>query len=162
MVVDVMDKITNIYVANSKSSSRKRLRLLKLFTIITKVVIKVGAAIYCLAGAFYMINPIYSYFVKHEIIPLIPLYMFFIDETTRNGFTLLTIIHITFMVLTVAGSACSDFMFVMIIVNIPLLSTIFVDNIQELNKILREETVNVPLAKAKLKNILLMHIEIWE
>lgn len=162
MVVEVMDKIVAIYAANSKTTSRKRSKLLHLFSIITEVIIKGGFALYCLAGLFYTINPIYSYFFKHELIPLIPVYVAFIDETTKNGFISMGIVHLIFMVLTVAGSACTDFMFVMIIANMPVLSAIFVGNIQELNEILREETVNVPLAKAKLKNILLMHKEIWE
>lgn len=162
MVVEVMDKITAVYEANSKSTSVKRLKLLKLFSIVTEVVIKGGSAVYCLAGIFYLINPIYSYFWKHELIPLIPVYIIFVDETTKNGFILLTIVHISFMVLTISGTAGTDFMFAMIIVNVPVLSTIFVDNIEELNEMLRADTVNVPLVKVKLKNILLMHREIWE
>lgn len=50
----------------------------------------------------------------------------------------------------------------MLVLNIPVMSTILDDNIEELNEMLREETINVPLVKAKLKNILLMHKEIWE
>lgn len=162
MVVDAMDKITAIYAANSKSTSRKRLKLIQLFSLITEIVIKVGSAVYCLAGLFYMINPIYTYYTKHELIPLVPVYMIFIDETTRNGFIALGITHIVFIALTVTGSACSDFMFIMLVINIPVMSTILVDNVDELNEILSEQTINVPVAKAKLKNILLMHKEIWE
>lgn len=162
MAVDIMDKITAIYAANSKSTSRDRLKLIRLFSIITEVVIKGGLVTYCLAGAFYMINAIYSYYVKHEIIPLVPVYMIFIDETTKNGFIALACVHLAFISLTIVGTACTDFMFVMIIVNMPVLSTIFVDNVRELSEILKESTVNVLLAKAKLRNILLMHKEIWE
>lgn len=162
MVVEVMDKITAIYAANSKSTSRDRLKLINLFSTITEVVIKGGLALYFMVGIFYMINAIYSYYAKHVIIPLVPVYMIFVDETTKQGFIALGITHIAFIILTVIGSACTDFMFVMIIVNMPVLSTIFVDNVKELNEILKEKTVDVPLAKAKLKNILLMHKEIWE
>lgn len=157
-----MDKIIAVHAANAKTTSRKRLKLIKLFSLITEIVIRGGSALYFLVGIFYMINPIYSYYVKNELIPLVPVYMIFIDETTRNGFIALGITHLAFTALTVTGSACSDFMFVMLIVNMPVMSTIFVDNVDELNEILREETVDVPLAKAKLKNILLMHREIWE
>lgn len=83
------------------------------------MVIKGGSGVYCLAGFFYLINPIYSYYSKNEIIPLVPVFMIFIDETTRNGFVLLAMIHLTFMVVTVAGTAGTDFKFVMIIVNMP-------------------------------------------
>lgn len=162
MAVELMDKIIAIYAANSKTTSRKRLKLIKLFSLINEIIIKVGSALYFLAGLFYLINPIYSYYTKGELIPLIPVYMVMIDETTRNGFIALGITHMALTALTVTGSACSDFMFVTLVVNIPVMSTILVDNVEELNEILKEETVDEPLAKAKLKNILLLHKEIWE
>lgn len=162
MVVEVMDKITAIYAANAKSNSRKRLALLQIFSMITEAIIKGGIALYCVAGLFYLINPIYSYYSKQELIPLVPVYMLFINENTKVGFTILAGWHIFFMIATIIGSACTDFMFIMIIANIPVLSTIFSDSVNELNDILREEDVDMPLAKAKLRNIILMHKEFFE
>lgn len=124
MVVELMDKITAIYAANAKTTSRKRLKLIKLFSTITEVIIKGGFALYCLAGGFYMINAIYSFYWKNEIIPLVPVYMIFIDETTRNGFIALGITHLVFITVSVAASAASDFMFIMLIANMPVLSNI--------------------------------------
>lgn len=85
-----------------------------------------------------------------------------IDENTKHGFIALGVIHLIFLVLTIIATACTDFMFVMLVVNIPVLSTIFSDHVRELNDMLREENVNESVARAKLKNILLMHQEIWE
>lgn len=162
MVVDLMNKLVDIYTANSKTTSRNRSIVIQKFATITKIVIKGGLTLYVLAGCFYLLNPLYSYHWRNEIVPLVPLYMPFIDENTTIGFTILTSIHLVFLALAVIGSACTDFMFVMIIVNMPLLSSIFSDNIGELNAILREETVDESLVKTKFKNILLLHREFME
>ncbi|XP_031616751.1 putative odorant receptor 83c [Contarinia nasturtii] len=68
-------------------------------------------------------------------------------------------IHTVFIILAVIGSACTDFMFIMLIVNVPVLSNIFNENLSELNEMLREEDMNMLFVKAKLRNILLMHRE---
>lgn len=162
VLVTAMDQITFIYAANAKTTDRKRLMLLSNFSLITEIVLKAGSALYCCAGLFYILNPFYSYYFKNELIPLIPLYIPFIDEETKTGFITLCGIHFGFMILTVMATACTDFMFVMIIVNIPVLSTIFCDNVRELNDILKNKNVDVPAAKGKLRNILLMHRDIWE
>lgn len=162
MVVELMNKLVDIYTANSKATSRNRSIVIQKFTNITEIVIKGGLALYVLAGGFYLVNPVYSYYWRNEIVPLLPMYMPFIDENTTIGFSILTSIHLVFVFLAVIGSACTDFMFVMIIVNMPLLSSIFIDNIGELNGFLREEKVDESLVKAKFKNILLLHREFME
>lgn len=63
------------------------------------------------------------------------------------------------MILAVIGSACTDFMFIMIIVNTPVLSNILTDEVQEINGFLRKEEVDVMAATGKFRNILLMHRE---
>lgn len=162
MIVGLMDKLIEIFAANAKSSSRSRSILINKFALITEIVFKAGCAVYVLAGGFYFLNPIYSYYWRNEIAPLIPLYFPLINENTTGGLILLTAIHTVYLVLAIIGSACTDFMFVMIIVNMPVLSNIFGDNIRELNANLREELVDQVLVKAKFKNILLLHREFWK
>lgn len=162
ILVQAMDKITDIYAENTKTDKRDRLLLMRKFSLITEIVLKAGCALYFCAGVFYFLNPLHSYFFKNKLIPLLPLYMPFIDEHTKSGFIILGAVHVAIIISTVIASACSDFMFVMIIVNIPVLSTIFSDNVGELNDILRNENVDFSAAKAKLRNILLIHREIFE
>lgn len=61
-----------------------------------------------------------------------------------------------FFVMAVIATACTDLMFVMIIVNVSVLQTIFCNNIHELNNILKADEWGKPLIKAKLKNISLL------
>lgn len=105
---------------------------------------------------------LYSYFSLNKIVPIMPVYMPFIDENTQIGFVELTIIHLEFIVATVIGSAAVDFMFIMLIFNILFLARVLTDNADELNAILRKDKVDRHVAKAKLVNILLMHREIFE
>lgn len=160
--VVLMDKIIEIFKANVKTGSQNRLSLIEKFAFISEIVFKAGCAIYYVAGLFYFINPIYAYTTRGEVVPMFPLYFPYVDETTIAGYATLTGIHLVFMVLAATASACSDFLFVLIIVNFPVLSTILCENIDELNVILKEPKVDVILAKAKFRNILMMHREIWE
>lgn len=160
--VEIMDKIIEIYLENSKTNSRKRLLLIQRFSFITEVVFKGGCIIYYLAGLFYFIDPLYTYITRHELKPMFPIYFPFIDESTNVGFAILCGIHLFFVVIATTATICSDFLFVTIIFNVPVLSTILIDNIVELSDMLNEPEVNEPLARARFKNILLMHREIYE
>lgn len=162
MIVELMDKIVGIFAENARTTLLKRLILMQKYSFFTELVLKLGLLAYALAGVVYLFTPIYFYYFNREIIPIIPLFFLFIDENTTVGYMVLTSIHVVFIILAVISSACTDFMFAMIIVNAPELSNIFRDNVEELNDILKEEKVNNVLAKAKLRNILLMHREIWE
>lgn len=157
-----MDKIIDIYEVNSKNASTKRAKLIQKYAIITELVLKGGFVLYCLGGGIYLLNPFYSYFWQNRVIPLLPVYMPFVDENTKTGFITLSALHISLIILTILGSACVDFMFIMLIVNMPVLSTICGDNVRELNDILNGKKVNLTLANAKLKNIFLIHSEIFE
>lgn len=162
IVLANMQKMVCIYEANSKSVSIKRSQLVQQFATITEFVLKGGFAAYCVGGTVYLLNPIYSYFWKNRVVPMLPLYMPLVDENTKAGFITLSVLHMSLTILTVIASAALDFLLVMIIVNTPLLSTISGDNVRELNDILNEKNVNLPLANAKLKNIFLIHFETFE
>lgn len=162
IIVGMMDKLIEIFAANAKSNSRSRSILINKYALITEIVLIVGCTVYAFAGAFYFLNPIYSYYWRNEIVPLIPIYFPFINENTTGGFILLTSMHVVYVTMAVIASACTDFMFTMIIVNMPVMSNIFSDNIRELNASLREELVDQVFTKAKFKNILLLHREFWK
>lgn len=161
-IVNVMDKIIEIYAANSNSASRKRLLLLQRFAFITEVVFKGGCFIYYIAGLFYLIAPAYAYYTRNELLPMFPLFLPFIDEKTNTGFAILTGIHMVLMLIAATASSATDFLFFTIIVNFPVLSTILKYNTEELSSVLGEEEVNIPLVKAKFKNILLLHRDVYE
>lgn len=159
ILVALMDKLVEVYKANAKGVSSKRLKMIRTSALITELVLKIGIALYSLTGVFYLTNPLYAYYTRHERVHIILLFIPFIDETTNSGFGILSAIHLICMILGVIAIAGSDFLFVMIILNVPLLSSIFSENIDELNGILRAEMLHVRSMRANLRNILLMHRE---
>lgn len=118
-----------------------------------------------MCGMIYIVNPIFSYFWLNEIKPMLPVYMPFIDENTLIGFIELTLIHIIFIFTGALGTVSVDFMVVMIVLNVPIFSTIFSDNVHELNDILHARNDGHDksvLTKAKLRNLFFMFGEICE
>lgn len=166
IVVDVMDQFIDIFKMNAKHPSLKRQKLLHKHAFYTEVVLKGGVIMYCLAGAFYLIDPIYSYIFLDKMVPIFGIFFPYIDENTTVGYSILTAIQLVYMVLAVIATACTDFMFIMIIVNIPTLSSIFADEVEELNEALKaeaeEKEIDEAQVKGKFYNILFMHREIWE
>lgn len=164
IVIDIVDRFINYYKMNAKNPSRKRQNLLKTFVFFTEVALKGGFFMYSIAAGFYFLEPFYKFFFKHEVIPFLPIFFPFVDETTTIGYIILTLIHLTYMVCAVLGSLCTDFLFIMVIVNIPVLSNIFADEVHELNKSLEdeEEEVDILQVKGRFRNILFMHREIFE
>lgn len=158
--IDLMDKIVEVYAANTIGVSLKRLKLLHKFTLIIELILKIGTTVYILAGIFYPIDTVYTYYAPHKKLFIVNLFMPFIDENTTSGFVILTAIHLIYMGVFIIGSAAVDFMFAMMIINVQLLSTIFNENVEELNAILSATEIDELSSKAKLRNISLMHREI--
>lgn len=162
MLVEVMDKIVEIFRMNAKHPSRTHQALLQKFVFFSELVLKGGCVLYILAGGFYFLEPIYSFVFKNKLIPLIPLFFPMIDENTIDGYIILMAIHVLFIILAVIGSAATDFMFIMIIANIPVLTNILANDVQEINNILREEEIDMVQVKGRFRNILYMHRELLE
>lgn len=157
-----MDQFIDIFKMNAKNPSRTRQMLMQRHAFITELVLKGGFVLYAMAGLFYFIEPIYAFVYYNEFIPLVPVFFPYIDENTTVGYVILTLIHIIYIALATIASACTDFMFIMIIANIPVLSNIFKDEVKELNETLSEEDADIRVVRGRLRNILLMHRELWE
>lgn len=61
------NKLVDVYTANAKNVPYKRLMLVQRFATITEWIFKGGFVVYGFACLFYLINPIYSYFIKNEV-----------------------------------------------------------------------------------------------
>lgn len=159
IIVGLVDKLVNIFEVNSKIRIHGRQEMLKRFLIFTEYLFKVGIVLYIIATSGYFLYPIYYYVTFHKIVPLLPSYLPFVDEDTIIGLIILIIFDLNVIIYGLLGSACSDFSFTMVIVNVPILGKIMGDNIIELNDLLENRTDN-RIIKAKFKNILLQHLEI--
>lgn len=160
ILTNTVDQIIDIYEVNAKTQSSKRALLLHKMSLISEMMLIAGVIAYMCAIMLHFINPIYAYFWRHEFQALLPLYIPFIDEKTTNGFILLTSIQTVEMCIAIIATACGDFPFMILVVNVFIFSTIFKDHVNELNAILRKKEVDLPLAKAKLQNIFELYTDI--
>lgn len=156
----MIDKIIDVYANNSKNVSPARALLLQKTVIITELVLKLGIALYASVALFLFGVPIYAYLWHNELRPIYQSYLPFIDETTYTGFAVLTLYHMSGAYGAIMGSGCVDFLFLMLIVNIPIFATIFVDEIFEMNYLLTQRKRKVQMAKLKLRRIIGMYDEI--
>lgn len=162
IVVGLLEKLINIFKVNENVKKHDRQEMLNRHIIFTEYLFKLGTATYALSMTIYFVYPIYRYVNYDEIIPLIMTFLPGIDENSHVGYICITVFHLHLIILGILGSACSDFTFTMIIVNVPILGHIIGDNIKELNEILMEKSPKPIFIKAKLQNILLQHLEIKE
>lgn len=162
LIVELVDKLVDIFRINSKVSAHGRQVMLDRFLKYTEYLFKMALSLYVLASGGYFIYPFYRYKTADEMVPVMLSFLPFIDENTTSGYVILFVFHVNLIILGTLGTACSDLSFTMVIVNVPVLGNIFGDNIEDLNETLRDEHQNLRFIKARLMNILLQHREIFE
>lgn len=128
---------------------------------VSEVILVGGFIAYILVAVLHLINPIYGYFWQHELKALFPLYIPFIDEKSVSGFTILISIQTMQALGAAVGSGCTDFPFMIIVINIWIFITYFKDDTNDLNAILRKKKVNMALATNKLRHIFKLYNDIW-
>lgn len=107
----------------------------------------------------YYLFPLYVYVTENELIPIVDLYLPGVDETTTAGYFAYLIFHMILTSFGFIGSCCSDFLFTMMIINVPFMANILSENFDELNEILRDKEHDRLHVKMKFRNILLIHKE---
>lgn len=162
LMIGIVGKVVDVYTVNSMTTSRKRALLLQKVSKISEIAIIGGLMLYISSGMLHFINPFFAYYLHNELKVAMPMYLPFIDETTKRGFIILLIIHFVEIIFATVATTCVDFSFLVIIANIPIFSTIFADNVNELSKILREKKTNLSIVKAKLRNIFLLYNDLCQ
>lgn len=157
-----MNKIIAVYEENAGTKSSKRALFLRKMSSNSEMIMIGGFVAYLAVAILHYINPIYGYFWQHKFKPLFPLYIPFIDENTAIGFTILMAIQSIEVFIGTMASGCADFPFMVIVINVRIFSTIFDDNVNKLNKILRKRKKgNRSLATVQLRKIFEMYYDTW-
>lgn len=103
--------------------------------------------------------PIYMYFIEHQKVPVLVLYIPGIDENTEFGFWMLNSLNFMMMILGSFGMSATDIFYALMLCNIPIMARLIEDEINELNEIIEENITSTPVWKSKFRNILMMHRE---
>lgn len=162
LIIRLFDQLVDIFGANDKHPSYKRVKTLHRFVIFTENVLKYGIIAYVLALLSYFAYPIYMYLHANEIVACLPVYIPYVDETTILGYAILIVFHVISMLLAFFGSTCCDFTFTLIIMNVPAMAYLFGATIDELNEQLMAPKRAWSVIKARLRNILLQRQEVVE
>lgn len=158
----MINYLYEIYKTNAATNCGRRASLFNRFAFYTEIVFMCGILLYFLSMVSYFLYPIYMYLFDGEIVTLIPTYFPGINEKSYSGFIILSCYQILLIFLAfIAASAC-DFLFTMLIVNVPVMAILIEMEVEQLNDILTSQKVDEPLAKSKFRNILLMHREMTE
>lgn len=155
-------KIIDIYKQNSHAIHRKRQKLCQRFIFYSECILKIGGCTYAIAALTFLAYPIYMYLAENQLIPITTVYLPGIDETTGWGYVVLILFDLVQVYGAFFGTAGSDFLFTMLIANVPIMAHIFSDSINELNDIIQEKNYNRLMMKMKLRHILLQHKEFIE
>lgn len=135
--------------------------LMQNISMVSEILFIGGLIVYMFFASLHFINPIYIYFWHGEFEPLIPLYIPFVNETTASGFTILISIQTVEVFSAALASASVDFPYMLGVINVWIFSSVFEETVSELNGDLRAEEVDMPLVKAKLRNIFIMYYDFW-
>lgn len=161
-IISLIDQLVDIVKANGKHPSYKRLSTVNRFVIFSENVLKYGLVLNGLPVILNCSIPFYMYFHAGEFFPVTPYHMPFVDDTTFVGYSILMTFQIFALLLGFVGSSCYDFIFLLIVINIPMLAYLFCATIDELNDQAKAAKSNLLVAKAQLRNILLQHLQIVE
>lgn len=161
LMTSVINRIIGIYETNAKTKSRERAVLLENMAWLSEAILIGGTIAYAFCAVLHLMIPIYGYFWQHEYKALFPLYIPFVDEKTACGFVILVSIQTIEIFIAAVASGYSDFLFMMITVNVWIFSSIFKDNVSELNGILCRKKRNFPFARRNLQHICELYYDIW-
>lgn len=114
IVVNLVNKLVDIFKVNSDVKAYGRQEMLERYLTFTEYLFKIGLPLYLISTTGYFIYPAYRYIYFHEIIPVLPTYLPFVDFNSYAGLMAHLIAHLHFIILAVLGSCCSDLSFTMV------------------------------------------------
>lgn len=154
--------LADFYKVNA-SPSQRSYRILERFRPTTMAVFKVGivAITGSIFGAF--IVPVIEAVYTRTMIPIVEMYLPYVDEKTVFGFTLLMVYDLLGGVLATCGTNASDMLFIMYVVHLKPLVDVFDDNMEQLNEALQLDENKRSIETYRfLRNLLMMHKDICE
>lgn len=153
--------IQNFYKVHITTKSVERAAYFRKFALAIEYIFLFIMFFYTSTVASAFMFPVLVYFTKHELIPLIPLFIPGIDEKTTIGYIALWIYHTILELVALFGVMALDFVLVVVILSTLMFSKLISWEMDEIHRQLQEK--NSALAvKVRFRNILLMHHSIFE
>lgn len=140
------------------TKSKERLEYFANFAFATEMIFKVMATLYLLSVFTFFPYPLYMYYFENEVVPLIPLFLPGIDETTFAGYVLISCYQVVVFVLATIGVLACDAYMAIIIVSTLIFSKLISLDLEQIEDdlLLKDPTLTV---RGRFRNIILMHQE---
>lgn len=161
-IAGLVDFIITVYKENTKSANSTRYAIFESFANYTEIFFKLALPLYSVSLVLYFFYPMYMYVLDREIVTLMPLYLPKVDEHSAIGYGILTVYHLLIMVFALVASCASDFIFIMIIINVLPLAKVLSSVIHDLNDELEKPKMNINMCNYKFRNMLRLHGEIYQ
>lgn len=129
------------------------------FAFYSEIIFKTGAVLYLFIIILYGGLPFYEYFFHHQLVTILPYLIPGINSQTIGGYTATTIFQGFGLCLGYFGIAASDLLYCMIVVNTPLMKNLIEIEVIQLNNVLNSKKPDILQIRFKLRNIILMYIE---
>lgn len=155
----IIRKIQNLYKVHITTTSPDRIGYFRNFALFTEILFKVMSILYFPPILVFMSYPIYVYVTTNQLVPIIPLYVPMIDETTIVGFIILAIYHIINIILGTLGLIAIDYFMAIVITSSLIFAKLISADLQQINCDLMENDSRLMAAKARFRNIFWMHQE---
>lgn len=158
----IIRKIQNLYKVHITTKSPDRIAYFRNFALFTEVLFKLMIIAYSTCILAFFSIPIFVYLTTSELVPVLPLYLPIVDESTTVGYTILTIYHISCAILATIGFTAIDYFMAIVITSSLIFAKLISSDLQEMNIDLLENDAGLMAAKARFRNVLLMHQEMGE
>lgn len=157
----VINIIQNLYKENIKTECLERLEYFRKFALFTDYFFKILLFFYISTVSTCFVYPFFVYFTQNEVVPIMPLYVPYVDESTVIGFTIISIYHVLMVLLASFGISATDFFLAIIIISSLMFAKLITLELRQIQMDLQEKCSEIEL-KARFRNILRMHKEMCE
>lgn len=157
--INCIHKLFNVH---KTSKSPERLDFFRKFALFTEIFFKAMTTTYI---SFIFVFPgylVYVYLVKGEWVPVLPIYIPGVDESTLTGYMILVAFQIIVVPLATIGLVAVEFLISILIIGSLIFAKLISLDLHQINIDLVEGSSGMLAARARLRNIFLMHQEMDE
>lgn len=149
--------IQKLYNVHANARSRARTEYIQKCAIFTEFLFKFILVVVLLALLVYFLYPLYVYVTKNKLIPLGPLYLPGIDETTTTGYLILFMFHCALIYVALVGFSAFELLMEIIVISSLIFGKLIAIDTELISNDLIDERRRDAIHR--LSNLFLMHQE---
>lgn len=150
----------HVYKMNTKPISDNYETLKKTANIVF-VIHRIIVILFILTAMAFALTPVVIYLIEGgPLIPILPCFFPFIDETTTWGYTFTALFHLFLLYLSCVGLSGSDLTIISMALQGLALADVFDNSFRRLNEMIKVGSGTPTDVKFTLRNLVKMHIDI--